>query len=291
MVGCESLSPPSAGSTLPHLWPTCWSEIFVPFCFGAILLLMPFELPMFHTPCHLVHRFSRCQYLLGCFRLSPSCPFRLLHTALLSRPARRCPRSRIRRSSSERRGDFNPPTLALPAPATTAAELRYESDLTDAEWAEIAPLIPPAKPRIIKHQVDVREVVNGIMYILSTGCQWRDPEGPGAALDALRYDRWSCDGTLEQIHDALYVKCREHASREASPTAAIIDSQSVKSAEKEGAARPTWLRSGQEDQGQEAAYACRFTGLLMHAMVTRQTSGSRRRCNADDHFCLAPSRS
>jgi len=59
--------------------------------------------------------------------------------------------------------------------------LRYESDLTDEEWAEIAPLIPPAKPGGNKRSVNLRAVVNGRMSILSTGCQWRDPEGPGGA--------------------------------------------------------------------------------------------------------------
>ena len=53
------------------------------------------------------------------------------------------------------------------------SQLRYPSDLTDAEWAYVAPMIPPAKPGGNRRHVDVREVMNGIMYILSTGCQWR----------------------------------------------------------------------------------------------------------------------
>ena len=53
------------------------------------------------------------------------------------------------------------------------SQLRYPSDLTDTEWAHVAPLIPPAKAGGNKRSVDVREVMNGIMYILSTGCQWR----------------------------------------------------------------------------------------------------------------------
>ena len=115
--------------------------------------------------------------------------------------------------------------------------LRYDSDLTDEEWAEIAPLIPPAKPGGNKRSVDLREVVNGVMYILSTGCQWRAiPKDLAARSTVYDYlDRWSWDGTLERMHYALYVKCREQVSREASPTAAIIDTQSVKSAEKVGA--------------------------------------------------------
>ena len=104
--------------------------------------------------------------------------------------------------------------------------LRYDSDLTDEEWAEIAPLIPPAKPGGNKRSVDLREVVNGLMYILSTGCQWRaiPKDLPPRSTVYDYFDRWSWDGTLERIHHALYVKCREQAAREASPTAAIIDS-------------------------------------------------------------------
>ena len=108
-------------------------------------------------------------------------------------------------------------------------KLRYPSDLTDAEWAHIEPLIPPAKRGGGKRRVDMRDVVNGIMYVLSTGCQWRSTVNEYFCL-------WSHNGTLEKIHDALYVKCREQAEREASPTACIIDSQSVKSAEKGGSA-------------------------------------------------------
>ena len=118
------------------------------------------------------------------------------------------------------------------------SQLRYPSDLTDDEWAQVAALIPRAKPGGNKGTVDIREVMNGVMYVLSTGCQWRalpkDLPPKSTVHDYLIL--WSCDGTLERIHHALYVACREQAEREVSPTAAIIDSQSVKSAEKGGAA-------------------------------------------------------
>jgi len=118
------------------------------------------------------------------------------------------------------------------------SQLRYPSDLTDAEWAHVAWLIPPAKPGGNKRTVDIREVMNGVMYVLSTGCQWRalpkDLPPKSTVHDYLIL--WSCDGTLDRIHHVLYVACREQAEREASPTAAIIDSQSVKSAEKGGPA-------------------------------------------------------
>ena len=114
--------------------------------------------------------------------------------------------------------------------------LRYPSDLTDEEWALVKPLIPPAKRGGNKRHVDVREIVDGLMYILSTGCQWRalPKDLPPRSTVHDYFDLWSWDGTLDRIHHALYVKCREQAGREASPTAAIIDSQSVKAAEKGG---------------------------------------------------------
>ena len=86
--------------------------------------------------------------------------------------------------------------------------------------------------------MSLREVVNGLMYVLSTGCQWRaiPKDLPPRSTVHGYFDLWTYDGTLDRIHHALYVKCREAAGREASPTAAVIDSQSVKSAEKGGPA-------------------------------------------------------
>lgn len=123
-------------------------------------------------------------------------------------------------------------------PQYDRSRLRYPSDLTDEEWALIEPLIPPARRGGGKRRVCMREVVNGLMYILSTGCQWRamPKDLPPKSTVYDYFDLWSWDGTLDRIHYALYVKCRERAGREASPSAAIIDSQSVKSAEKGGSA-------------------------------------------------------
>ena len=86
--------------------------------------------------------------------------------------------------------------------------------------------------------MNLREVANGLMYILSTGCQWRaiPKDLPPRSTLYDYFDLWSWDGTLDRIHHALYVECRARAEREASPTTAIIDSQSVKSAEKGGPA-------------------------------------------------------
>ena len=150
------------------------------------------------------------------------------------------------------------------------SRLRYPSDLTNDEWALVAPLIPPAKRGGAKRTVDVREVMNGIMYILSTGCQWRalpkDLPPRSTVHDYL--DLWSYDGTLDRIHHALYAACREQSEREASPTAAIIDSQSVKSAEK---GEPELIRmamiAGKKIKGKKRHVLVDTLGLLLHAIV------------------------
>jgi len=114
--------------------------------------------------------------------------------------------------------------------------LRYPSDLTDDEWAHVEPCIPPAKSGGGKRRTDMRAVMNGVMYILSTGCQWRylPKDFPPRSTVWDYFDLWSYDGTLARIHEALYLAVREAEGRAASPSAAIIDSQTVKSAEKGG---------------------------------------------------------
>src|SRR4249920_4087374 len=84
-------------------------------------------------------------------------------------------------------------------------KLRYPSDLTDAEWQHIEPLIPPAKRGGGKRRADMREVVNGVMYILSTGCQWRyiPKDLPPRSTVNDYFCLWSYNGTLANIHHAL----------------------------------------------------------------------------------------
>jgi len=134
--------------------------------------------------------------------------------------------------------------------------LRYPSDLTDAEWTLVGPLIPPAKRGGGKRTVNMREVVNRLMYILPTGCQRRaiPKDLPAKSTIYGHFDLWTYDGTIDRIYQALYILCRELDGREASPTAAVIDSQWVKSAKKKGGYRSGRLRCRQEDQGQETAY-------------------------------------
>ena len=114
--------------------------------------------------------------------------------------------------------------------------LRYPSDLTATEWALVAPLIRPAKRGGRPRKVDVREVLNAVFYVLSTGCQWAaipsDLPPRSTVWDYL--DLWEWDGTIARIHDVLYIETRERAGREASPTVAILDAQSAKGALKGG---------------------------------------------------------
>jgi transposase len=114
--------------------------------------------------------------------------------------------------------------------------LRYPSDMSDAEWALVAPMIRPAKRGGRRRSVDAREVLNAIFYVLWTGCQWQAlPKGlPPKSTVYGYFDLWEWDGTLERIHHALYVEERERQGREASPTAAIIDSQTARGAVKGG---------------------------------------------------------
>jgi transposase len=150
------------------------------------------------------------------------------------------------------------------------SKLRYPSDLTNEEWARVEPLIPGAKIGGNKRRVNVREVVNGIMYILSTGCQWRaipkDLPPRSTLFDYL--DLWHFDGTLARMHHELYVECRKRGERQASPTAAIIDSQSVKSAEKSGACiDPSGYDAGKKIKGKKRHILVDTLGLLLHAII------------------------
>jgi transposase len=148
--------------------------------------------------------------------------------------------------------------------------LRYPSDLTDDEWALIGPLIPPAKRGGNKRTIVEREVVNGVMYILATGCQWaalpKDLPPRSTVNDYMR--RWTDDGTLGRLHHALYVKCREQVGRNVSPTAAIIDSQSVKAAEKGGVCiDPAGYDAGKKIKGKKRHLLVDTQGLLLCAIV------------------------
>ena len=108
------------------------------------------------------------------------------------------------------------------------------------------------------------------MYILSTGCQWQSLPNdlPPKSTGHDYFSRWDYDGTLKQIHDTLYLKCREQVGREPSPTVGAIDSQSVKSAEKGGARiDPNGYDAGKKIKGKMRHILVDMLGLLLHAVV------------------------
>lgn len=105
----------------------------------------------------------------------------------------------------------------------------YPSDLTDAQWEELTLLLPSAKPGGRHRSADLREVVNGILYVLRSGCPWRmlPHDLPPWGTVWWYFRQWRKDGTWERIHETLRPKVREAVGREPTPSAAIIDSQSV----------------------------------------------------------------
>jgi transposase len=126
---------------------------------------------------------------------------------------------------------------------------RYASDLTDAEWALIEPHMPAAKPLGRPRETELRAVLDAILYIARSGCQWRMlPKDfpPFTTVQGYFYD-WRDSGLFETINFALLLEAREAAGREASPSAGVIDSQSVKTTETVGRAammRPKRSRAG-----------------------------------------------
>jgi transposase len=114
--------------------------------------------------------------------------------------------------------------------------LRYPSDQTDAEWALAKPFIARGKYATPEWEARLRLILDAVLYVLTTGCQWRQlpKDFPPRSTVHEWFVRWHCSGALDRLHSALYQRARELAGKEASPTTAIVDSQSVKSAEKGG---------------------------------------------------------
>jgi len=131
-----------------------------------------------------------------------------------------------------------------PGPSCSARRTTYPSDLTDAQWERVRPLVPPVKRGGRPASVPRRELLNSILYVLRSGCTWRmlPHDFPPWSTAYHYFRRWRLDGTWQRIQDALREQVRREAGREASPSAAIIDSQTVKTTEKGGRAGTTPAR-------------------------------------------------
>jgi len=146
--------------------------------------------------------------------------------------------------------------------------LRYASDTTDEEWAVIAPRLPPVPRRGRPRETPLRQVVNAIFYIAQSCCQWRmlPKDFPPFTTVQYYFYRWRDDGTWLSINHALVIQAREREGREASPSAGVIDSQSVKTTE---AAGPHGYDAGKKINGRKRHLLVDTMGLLVAAIVHR----------------------
>ena len=117
----------------------------------------------------------------------------------------------------------------------------YKSDLTDQEWERIKPYIPAAKRGGRPRKTNMREILNAIFYVVKTGCQWGmlPHDFPAKGTVYHYFNTWRKDGTWEAMNRQVREELRQRTGREATPSAAIMDSQSVKTTEKGGIAALT----------------------------------------------------
>jgi transposase len=147
----------------------------------------------------------------------------------------------------------------------------YPSDLTDAQWQVIAPYLPAAVPgRRGRPRVwPLRRIIEGILYLDRAGCAWRylPSDYPPWGTVYGYFAAWRDDGTLARLHDALRAQVRAAAGRDAEPTAAIIDSQSVRAADTVPRSTRGW-DNAKKVNGRKRHIAVDSTGLLLAVVIT-----------------------